>query len=73
MNILTIYLNFTCYFLQIIFFCFQFDLIRSQDDMDKARALSFGINEGKDAVFVGNPNLRITSWLSMPMHDADFG
>lgn len=73
MNILTIYLNFTCYFLQIIFFCFQFDLIRSQDDMDKARALSFGINEGKDAVFVGNPNLRITSWLSMPMHGADFG
>ncbi|KOM52202.1 hypothetical protein LR48_Vigan09g086100 [Vigna angularis] len=51
----------------------QFDLIRSQDDMDKARALSFGINEGKDAVFVGNPNLRITSWLSMPIHGADFG
>jgi len=41
--------------------------------MDEARALSFGINEGKDAVFVGNPNLRITSWLSMSMNEADFG
>ncbi|XP_027931569.1 spermidine hydroxycinnamoyl transferase-like [Vigna unguiculata] len=51
----------------------QIDLIRSQDDMDEARALSFGINEGKDAVFVGNPNLRITSWLSMSMNEADFG
>jgi len=41
--------------------------------MDKARALSYGINEGKDALFSGNPNLHITSWLSMPMNEADLG
>lgn len=41
--------------------------------MNKARTLFFGANEGKDALFFGNPNFRITSWLSMPMDEADFG
>jgi len=27
--------------------------------MDKARALYFGANEDKDALFYGNPNLQI--------------
>ncbi|ESW18242.1 hypothetical protein PHAVU_006G024700 [Phaseolus vulgaris] len=51
----------------------QIDVIRGQDHVDKARALYFGANEGKDALFFGNPNLLITSWMRMPMHEADFG
>ncbi|XP_014522092.1 spermidine hydroxycinnamoyl transferase-like [Vigna radiata var. radiata] len=51
----------------------QIDVIRSQDHVNKARTLFFGANEGKDALFFGNPNFRITSWLSMPMDEADFG
>jgi len=41
--------------------------------MDKARALYFGTNEDKDALFFGNPNLLITSWMRMPTYEADFG
>jgi len=41
--------------------------------MDKARALYFGPNEGRDALFLGNPNLHITSWMGMPMYGVDFG
>ncbi|KAL9276808.1 hypothetical protein ACSQ67_025642 [Phaseolus vulgaris] len=37
----------------------QIDIIRGQDHMDKARALYFGANEDKDALFYGNPNLQI--------------
>ncbi|KAG4377428.1 hypothetical protein AAZX31_18G107300 [Glycine max] len=51
----------------------QIDVIRGQEQLDNARALFFGQNEGKDALFYGNPNLLITSWMSMPMHEADFG
>ncbi|CAJ1964340.1 unnamed protein product [Sphenostylis stenocarpa] len=51
----------------------QIDVIRGQKDVDSARALYFGSNEGKNALFYGNPNLLITSWMSMPVNEADFG
>ncbi|KAK7333715.1 hypothetical protein VNO80_30492 [Phaseolus coccineus] len=55
------------------YICSQIDVIRGQEHLDKARALYFGANEGKDALFFGNPNLLLTSWMSMPGHEADFG
>ncbi|QCD79443.1 shikimate O-hydroxycinnamoyltransferase [Vigna unguiculata] len=55
------------------FICSQIDVIRGQEHVNKARTLYYGANEGKDVLFFGNPNLRITSWLSMPMHEAGFG
>ncbi|XP_027930874.1 spermidine hydroxycinnamoyl transferase-like [Vigna unguiculata] len=51
----------------------QIDIVRGEEDIDKARALYYGPKEGKDVFFFGNPNLRITSWLSMPMNETDFG
>ncbi|KAJ1407942.1 Transferase [Sesbania bispinosa] len=48
----------------------QLDVIRGQEHLDDARALCI---EGKNASFCGNPNFHLTSWMSMPMYEADFG
>ncbi|KAJ1441391.1 Transferase [Sesbania bispinosa] len=48
----------------------QLDVIRGQEHLDDARALCI---EGKNASFCGNPNFHLTSWMSMPVYEADFG
>lgn len=50
----------------------QIDVIRGQENLDCARALFLG-GEGKNATFCGNPNLHLTSWMSLPAYEADFG
>ncbi|KAJ1407943.1 Transferase [Sesbania bispinosa] len=50
----------------------QLDVIRGHDHLDNARALFLG-QEGKNASFFGNPNFHLTSWMSMPVYEADFG
>ncbi|GAU20534.1 hypothetical protein TSUD_130920 [Trifolium subterraneum] len=51
----------------------QIDIIRGFQHLDDARKLFLGV-EGKNAAyFVGNPNLHITSWMTMPAYEADFG
>jgi shikimate O-hydroxycinnamoyltransferase len=41
--------------------------------LDDARKL-FLAGEGKNAsYYVGNPNIHITSWMTMPAYEADFG
>ncbi|KAJ1441392.1 Transferase [Sesbania bispinosa] len=50
----------------------QLDVIRGHDHLDNARALFLG-QEGNNASFFGNPNFHLTSWMSMPVYEADFG
>ncbi|CAI8585134.1 unnamed protein product [Vicia faba] len=50
----------------------QIDVIRGFQHLDDARALYLG-DEGKNIPFLGNPNFRINSWMSMPLYEADFG
>lgn len=50
----------------------QIDVIRGfEEHLEGARALFLG--EGKNAMFCGNPNFHLTSWMSMPVYEADFG
>lgn len=50
----------------------QLDLIEGMEQVDSLRV---AYNQGgvMKQPFLGNPNMRIVSWLSMPLHDADFG
>lgn len=50
----------------------QIDVIRGKDHLDDARVLFLG-GEGKNIPYFGNPNFHLTSWMSMPVYEADFG
>ncbi|XP_058782348.1 hydroxycinnamoyl-CoA:piscidic acid hydroxycinnamoyltransferase-like [Vicia villosa] len=50
----------------------QIDIIRGFEHLDDARALFLG-GEGDKFPYVGNPNFHLTSWMSMPVYEADFG
>ncbi|GAU20541.1 hypothetical protein TSUD_130990 [Trifolium subterraneum] len=50
----------------------QIDVIRSFENLDDARKLFLG-GEGENVPFFGNPNFHLTSWMSMPIYEADFG
>ncbi|XP_058788216.1 hydroxycinnamoyl-CoA:piscidic acid hydroxycinnamoyltransferase-like [Vicia villosa] len=49
----------------------QIDVIRGFEHLDDARALFLG--EGENIPYFGNPNFHLTSWMSMPVYEADFG
>ena len=51
----------------------QLDFIARQDQLDFMRPFFFGQEERRDAPFYGNPNLSLTSWISLPVYEADFG
>ncbi|GAU20539.1 hypothetical protein TSUD_130970 [Trifolium subterraneum] len=50
----------------------QIDVIRSFEHLDDARKLFLNA-EGEIAPYFGNPNFHLTSWMSMPFYEADFG
>jgi len=50
----------------------QIDIIRGFEHLDDARKLFLG-GEGKNFPYFGNPNFHFTSWMSMPIYEADFG
>ncbi|CAJ2665002.1 unnamed protein product [Trifolium pratense] len=47
----------------------QIDVVRSFEHLDDARKMFIG----EKARYFGNPNFNLTSWLSMPVYEADFG
>ncbi|KAL8161473.1 hypothetical protein V2J09_012962 [Rumex salicifolius] len=52
----------------------NFELLEKQDDLSsfmKDASVASKILNGKS--YNGNPNLKVTSWLSLPIHDLDFG
>ncbi|XP_061364403.1 spermidine hydroxycinnamoyl transferase-like [Gastrolobium bilobum] len=51
----------------------QLDVILGQEVLDCLRAFVLRQGELMIAPFSGNPNLHLTSWMSMPMYEADFG
>jgi shikimate O-hydroxycinnamoyltransferase len=51
----------------------QLDFIRCQERLDFIRTAIVEIGKTKAAMFYGNPNMNITSWMSMPVYEADFG
>jgi shikimate O-hydroxycinnamoyltransferase len=50
----------------------QIDAIRSFEHLDDARKLFLNA-EGEIPPYFGNPNFNLTSWISMPIYEADFG
>ncbi|WJX31789.1 shikimate O-hydroxycinnamoyltransferase [Trifolium repens] len=50
----------------------QIDVIRSFEHLDDARKLFLG-GLGENFPYFGNPNFHLTSWMSMPIYEADFG
>ncbi|XP_027190269.1 hydroxycinnamoyl-CoA:piscidic acid hydroxycinnamoyltransferase-like [Cicer arietinum] len=50
----------------------QIDVIRGFENLDDARSLFLG-DFDKKTLYFGNPNFHVTSWLSMPTYEADFG
>jgi len=50
----------------------QIDIVRGFKHMDDARDLFLG-NENENGPYFGNPNFQLTSWMSMPVYEADFG
>ncbi|XP_024965678.1 spermidine hydroxycinnamoyl transferase-like [Cynara cardunculus var. scolymus] len=46
------------------------DFLKGQEDLSKFRELKSRSNGGG---FCGNPNLGVTSWLTLPIYGADFG
>lgn len=50
----------------------QIDVIRGFEHLDDARALFLGA-VGDNFPYFGNPNFHLTSWMSMPVYEADFG
>ncbi|KAJ4957767.1 hypothetical protein NE237_024878 [Protea cynaroides] len=48
------------------------DFLKSQDDLTPFRT-SFHTVGCTQGVFFGNPNLAVTSWVGLPIYDADFG
>ncbi|CAK8573576.1 unnamed protein product [Lathyrus sativus] len=50
----------------------QFDIIRGFKHLDGARALFLGV-VGENIPYFWNPNFYLTSWMNMPLYEADFG
>ncbi|XP_043705192.1 spermidine hydroxycinnamoyl transferase-like [Telopea speciosissima] len=48
------------------------DFLKSQEDLTPFRT-SFHTVGCTQGVFFGNPNLAVTSWVGLPIYDADFG
>ncbi|OVA06563.1 Transferase [Macleaya cordata] len=46
--------------------------LRSQPDLSKLRT-GFHTVGSTQGHFLGNPNLVVTSWMGLPIYDADFG
>ncbi|KAK7305049.1 hypothetical protein VNO77_42948 [Canavalia gladiata] len=51
----------------------QLSVKLGQEQLDFVKGFFKGEGEPRNAPFAGNPNLHITSWMSMPMYEADFG
>ncbi|KAG2394432.1 hypothetical protein LR48_Vigan09g006900 [Vigna angularis] len=51
----------------------QLRIVLGEEQLDCIRGLFLGEGERRNVPFAGNPNLQITSWMSMPVYGADFG
>ncbi|QHO33683.1 hypothetical protein HN51_027351 [Arachis hypogaea] len=52
----------------------QIDFYAGEEHMDRIRVPYLEKGEHRaDILFSGNPNLRVTSWMGMPVYEADFG
>ncbi|XP_014508273.1 spermidine hydroxycinnamoyl transferase-like [Vigna radiata var. radiata] len=51
----------------------QLRIVLGEEQLDCIRGLFLGQGERRNVPFAGNPNLQITSWMSMPVYEADFG
>ncbi|KAL9319748.1 hypothetical protein ACSQ67_011587 [Phaseolus vulgaris] len=51
----------------------QLKNVLGEEQLDCIRRLFMGEEEPRSVPFAGNPNLQITSWMSMPLYEADFG
>ncbi|XP_027933469.1 spermidine hydroxycinnamoyl transferase-like [Vigna unguiculata] len=51
----------------------QMEIVLGEEQLDGIRGFFSGQGERNSFPFAGNPNLHITSWMSMPMYEADFG
>ncbi|KAK7305046.1 hypothetical protein VNO77_42945 [Canavalia gladiata] len=51
----------------------QMNVIVGKEQLDGIKALFLGEGERWRVPFGGNPNLQITSWMSMSVYEADFG
>ncbi|XP_057419568.1 hydroxycinnamoyl-CoA:piscidic acid hydroxycinnamoyltransferase-like [Lotus japonicus] len=51
----------------------QLDYIQCQRHLNSIRASNFEPEKHNNALFYGNPNLMIVSWMSMPVYEANFG
>jgi len=51
----------------------QLKIVLGEEQLDCIRALFMGQGERRNVPYAGNPNLHTTSWMSMPVYEADFG
>ncbi|KAL2322637.1 hypothetical protein Fmac_027016 [Flemingia macrophylla] len=51
----------------------QLKVALKQEHLDCIKAFFLGQGERTPSHFAGNPNIHITSWMSMPVYEADFG
>nr|KYP33676.1 Anthranilate N-benzoyltransferase protein 2 [Cajanus cajan] len=51
----------------------QQEMVLGQEELDCIKAFFMGQGERSLAPFQGNPNIHVTSWMSMPVYEADFG
>ncbi|XP_027931626.1 spermidine hydroxycinnamoyl transferase-like [Vigna unguiculata] len=51
----------------------QLRIVLGEEQLDCIRGLFLGQGERMNVPFAGNPNLQITSWMSMAVYEADFG
>ncbi|CAJ1964467.1 unnamed protein product [Sphenostylis stenocarpa] len=51
----------------------QLEIALGEEQLDCIRAFFSGQGERRNSAFAGNPNLQMTSWMSMPVYEADFG
>nr|KYP36548.1 Anthranilate N-benzoyltransferase protein 2 [Cajanus cajan] len=51
----------------------QSEAVLGQEHLDCIKAFFMGQGERSLAHFPGNPNIQITSWMNLPVYEADFG
>ncbi|KAG4920935.1 hypothetical protein AAZX31_18G099500 [Glycine max] len=51
----------------------QLDIALGEEQLESIKALFSRQGERRNAPFAGNPNLQITSWINIPLYEADFG
>ncbi|KAH1239472.1 Spermidine hydroxycinnamoyl transferase [Glycine max] len=51
----------------------QLEVVLGEEQLESIKALFSRQGERRNSPFAGNPNLQITSWISIPLYEADFG